>query len=59
MDAFGSLYVRHIAVATVVARSNIDDPGDAEDIVADAVQPLSTRTGLPRTHARTSSNASP
>ena len=36
--AFDGLYERHISIASTVARRNVDNPSDAEDIVAEAFQ---------------------
>lgn len=36
--AFDSLYERHISIASTVAKRNVDNPSDAEDIVAEAFQ---------------------
>lgn len=38
MSAFDELYERHVSVASTVARRNVDNPSDAEDIVAEAFQ---------------------
>jgi RNA polymerase sigma factor (sigma-70 family) len=38
MSAFDELYERHVSVASSVARRNVDNPSDAEDIVAEAFQ---------------------
>ncbi|MFJ5957553.1 sigma-70 family RNA polymerase sigma factor [Paenarthrobacter sp. NPDC092416] len=36
MSAFDMLYERHLPIAHTVARRNVDNPSDAEDIVAEA-----------------------
>ncbi|WP_224094303.1 sigma-70 family RNA polymerase sigma factor [Arthrobacter sp. StoSoilB13] len=38
MSAFDELYERHVSVASTVARRNVDNPSDAEDVVAEAFQ---------------------
>lgn len=38
MSAFDELYERHVSVASSVARRHVDNPSDAEDIVAEAFQ---------------------
>lgn len=38
VSAFDSLYERHVAIASTVARRNVDNPSDAEDVVAEAFQ---------------------
>ena len=38
MSAFDHLYERHISIAAAVARRNVDNPSDAEDVVAEAFQ---------------------
>jgi len=38
MSAFDGLYERHVAVASNVARRNVDNQSDAEDVVAEAFQ---------------------
>ncbi|MFF2842011.1 sigma-70 family RNA polymerase sigma factor [Paenarthrobacter sp. NPDC057981] len=38
MSAFNHLYERHVAIASTVAKRNVDNPGDAEDVVAEAFQ---------------------
>ncbi|WOH19391.1 sigma-70 family RNA polymerase sigma factor [Paenarthrobacter sp. GOM3] len=38
MAAFNALYERHISIASTVAKRNVDNPSDAEDVVADAFQ---------------------
>ncbi|MFE4194467.1 RNA polymerase sigma factor [Paenarthrobacter sp. NPDC056912] len=40
MTAFDALYERHVSIASAVAKRNVDNPGDAEDIVADAFQTM-------------------
>lgn len=50
MSAFDELYERHVSVASTVARRNVDNPSDAEDVVAEAFQavlqsPLRTGAG--------------
>lgn len=36
--AFDGLYERHISIASTVARRNVDNPSDAEDVVSEAFQ---------------------
>ncbi|WP_256871555.1 sigma-70 family RNA polymerase sigma factor [Paenarthrobacter nitroguajacolicus] len=38
MSAFDGLYERHVSIASTVARRNVDNPSDAEDVVAEAFQ---------------------
>ncbi|KIA74592.1 sigma-70 region 2 domain protein [Arthrobacter sp. MWB30] len=38
MSAFNHLYERHVAIASTVAKRNVDNPSDAEDVVAEAFQ---------------------
>lgn len=38
MSAFDDLYERHMSIASTVARRNVDNPSDAEDVVAEAFQ---------------------
>ncbi|WP_309076118.1 sigma-70 family RNA polymerase sigma factor [Paenarthrobacter sp.] len=38
MSAFDGLYERHVSIASIVARRNVDNPSDAEDVVAEAFQ---------------------
>ncbi|WP_200846838.1 sigma-70 family RNA polymerase sigma factor [Arthrobacter sp. 18067] len=38
MSAFDGLYERHFSIASNVARRNVDNPSDAEDVVAEAFQ---------------------
>ncbi|MDR6986417.1 RNA polymerase sigma factor (sigma-70 family) [Paenarthrobacter nitroguajacolicus] len=38
MSAFDDLYERHLAIAGTVAKRNVDNPSDAEDVVAEAFQ---------------------
>ncbi|MFP3579908.1 sigma-70 family RNA polymerase sigma factor [Arthrobacter sp. SIMBA_036] len=38
MSAFDDLYERHLSIASAVARRNVDNPSDAEDVVAEAFQ---------------------
>lgn len=38
MSAFDGLYARHISIASAVAKRNVDNPSDAEDVVAEAFQ---------------------
>lgn len=38
MAAFDALYERHISIASTVAKRNVDNPSDAEDVVAEAFQ---------------------
>ncbi|MDI2033317.1 sigma-70 family RNA polymerase sigma factor [Paenarthrobacter nitroguajacolicus] len=38
MSAFDHLYQRHLSIASTVARRNVDNPSDAEDVVAEAFQ---------------------
>ncbi|MGJ3191365.1 sigma-70 family RNA polymerase sigma factor [Paenarthrobacter sp. FR1] len=38
MSAFDDLYERHLSIASTVARRNVDNPSDAEDVVAEAFQ---------------------
>ncbi|MFK0040062.1 sigma-70 family RNA polymerase sigma factor [Paenarthrobacter sp. NPDC090517] len=38
MSAFDGLYERHLSIASTVARRNVDNPSDAEDVVAEAFQ---------------------
>ncbi|VXC21534.1 RNA polymerase subunit sigma-70 [Arthrobacter sp. 9V] len=38
LSAFDGLYERHVAVASNVARRNVDNQSDAEDVVAEAFQ---------------------
>lgn len=38
MSAFDHLYERHLSIASAVARRNVDNPSDAEDVVAEAFQ---------------------
>ena len=38
MSAFDGLYERHVSVASSVARRNVDNQSDAEDVVAEAFQ---------------------
>ncbi|WP_437770432.1 RNA polymerase sigma factor [Arthrobacter sp. KNU40] len=47
MDAYAALYAQYFATVVVVARMNVDNAGDAEDIVAEAFQSVlqSVRSG--------------
>ncbi|WP_458107486.1 sigma-70 family RNA polymerase sigma factor [Arthrobacter sp. R3-55] len=38
MSAFDGLYERHFSIASTVAKRNVDNPSDAEDVVAEAFQ---------------------
>ncbi|WP_223944646.1 sigma-70 family RNA polymerase sigma factor [Arthrobacter sp. StoSoilB20] len=38
LSAFDGLYERHISIASTVAKRNVDNPSDAEDVVAEAFQ---------------------
>ncbi|WP_354516630.1 sigma-70 family RNA polymerase sigma factor [Paenarthrobacter sp. 4246] len=38
MSAFDGLYARHVSIASAVAKRNVDNPSDAEDVVAEAFQ---------------------
>lgn len=38
ISAFDALYERHVPIASKVARRNVDNPSDAEDVVAEAFQ---------------------
>ncbi|MFJ6452756.1 sigma-70 family RNA polymerase sigma factor [Paenarthrobacter sp. NPDC091669] len=38
MSAFDGLYERHVSIASAVAKRNVDNPSDAEDVVAEAFQ---------------------
>ncbi|WP_416403348.1 sigma-70 family RNA polymerase sigma factor [Arthrobacter sp. LFS091] len=38
MAAFDALYERHISIASTVAKRNVDNPSDVEDVVAEAFQ---------------------
>lgn len=38
MSAFNHLYERHVAIASTVAKRHVDNPSDAEDVVAEAFQ---------------------
>ncbi|MGP0224584.1 MULTISPECIES: sigma-70 family RNA polymerase sigma factor [unclassified Paenarthrobacter] len=38
VSAFAGLYERHVSIASAVARRNVDNPSDAEDVVAEAFQ---------------------
>lgn len=38
MSAFGGLYKRHVSIASSIAKRNVDNPSDAEDVVAEAFQ---------------------
>jgi RNA polymerase sigma factor (sigma-70 family) len=38
MSAFDGLYARHVSIASTVAKRNVDNPSDAEDVVAEAFQ---------------------
>lgn len=38
MSAFDGLYERHVTIASTVARRNVDNQSDAEDVVAEAFQ---------------------
>ncbi|MFH5879847.1 zf-HC2 domain-containing protein [Arthrobacter sp. NA-172] len=38
LDAYGGLYARHVSIASTVARENVDNPSDADDVVAEAFQ---------------------
>ncbi|XAZ31966.1 sigma factor [Paenarthrobacter ureafaciens] len=45
MSAFDHLYERHISIAAAVARRNVDNPSDAEDVVAEAFQAVLQKPG--------------
>ncbi|MEV7661376.1 sigma-70 family RNA polymerase sigma factor [Paenarthrobacter sp. NPDC089316] len=38
LSAFDHLYKRHVSIASTVARRHVDNPSDAEDVVAEAFQ---------------------
>ncbi|MCD4852221.1 sigma-70 family RNA polymerase sigma factor [Arthrobacter sp. AK01] len=38
VSAFNGLYERHVSIASTVARRNVDNPSDVEDVVAEAFQ---------------------
>jgi RNA polymerase sigma factor (sigma-70 family) len=38
LDAYDGLYTRHVSIASTVARKNVDNLSDAEDVVAEAFQ---------------------
>ncbi|MCP2049606.1 sigma-70 family RNA polymerase sigma factor [Paenarthrobacter histidinolovorans] len=38
LSAFDHLYERHVSMASTVAKRNVDNPSDAEDVVAEAFQ---------------------
>lgn len=38
LDAYDGLYARHVSIASTVARKNVDNLSDAEDVVAEAFQ---------------------
>ncbi|MEZ2390375.1 sigma-70 family RNA polymerase sigma factor [bacterium RCC_150] len=38
LEAYGELYARHISAAATVARKQVDNPADVEDVVAEAFQ---------------------
>lgn len=37
-EAYKGLYTRHVSIASSVARRNVDNPSDADDVVAEAFQ---------------------
>ncbi|MHC6222225.1 sigma-70 family RNA polymerase sigma factor [Arthrobacter sp. MMS24-S77] len=37
-EAYEGLYTRHVSIASSVARKNVDNPSDADDVVAEAFQ---------------------
>ncbi|MCX2749665.1 sigma-70 family RNA polymerase sigma factor [Arthrobacter sp. MI7-26] len=38
LDAYDGLYARHVSIASTVARKNVDNLSDADDVVAEAFQ---------------------